>query len=576
VYNAAAGDEIRVAQGTYTGSGVQVEVVLVNRSVTMRGGYTTTDWYAHYPITQPTALDGEGARWVVNIQGDVTPTLEGLQLTDGAGLVHGGGIYALGAHPIISGCQIFGNAAPGRGGGGIYLEASDNAKVINNDIFGNTATNNGGAIFAYTSTNIALLDNRIFGNKANSSTGGGIYLSYCGSPVLTENRVSSNTAQSAGGIGLNASPTATLEHNAVFNNTCTGGTAGGIYVNGSWNVALEHNEVFSNTAASGAGMYLSQSPTATLTNNHVFRNVATGVDPEGGGGLRLFQSHSATLRDNAIYSNTAAAIGGGVYLDLSHGATLEDNVIFSNTASTGSGGGLYLDESHDATLEGSAVFDNVANQYGGGIYLYWSNNTALARNDIRCNAAQSHGGGLYATLSQGVALETNLVADNRIIGSGDGAGVFIMNWPVHFVHNTFARNSGGGGQGIYVFNHTMWLTNTILVSHTLGIEVTSGAGAVLTHTLWGTGTWRNHQDWKGPGTLVTGTTAANWWEDPGFADPESGDYHLRAGSAAIDRGVDTDVIIDIDGDSRQLDFAPDLGADEFMRHVYLPLVFRDF
>ena len=456
VYNATNGDEIRVAQGTYTGSGVQVEVVLVNRSVTVRGGYTTTNWHARYPITQPTTLDGEGARWVVNIQGDVTPTLEGLQLTDGAGLVHGGGIYALGAHPVISGCQIFGNAAPGRGGGGIYLEASHNARVINNDIFGNTATNNGGGILAYTSTNIALWDNRIFDNRANNSSGGGIYLSYCRAPVLAENRVSSNTAQSAGGIGLNASPTATLEHNAVFHNRCTGGIAGGVHVNGSWNVALEHNDIYSNTATGGAGIYLSSSPTTTLTSNHIFRNAATGSLPEGGGGLRLLQSHNVALRDNVIYSNTAASIGGGAYLYFSDGTTLEDNTIVSNTASTGSGGGLYSYASHNTTLEGSDVLANVANEYGGGVYLYDSDDTVLARNVIRHNTTHSHGGGLYATLSEEHPYMIYTVPFMLF-------GVFRYLYLVH------RRDAGGEPENVLfsdwpmLLNIILWLISVILV-----------------------------------------------------------------------------------------------------------------
>jgi hypothetical protein len=51
-------------------------------------------------------------------------------------------------------------------------------------------------------------------------------------------------------------------------------------------------------------------------------------------------------------------------------------------------------------------------------------------------------------------------------------------------------------------------------------------------------------------------------------------YHLTAGSAAIFAGVDTSVVTDIDGDDRPFGY-PDLGADEWVGRIYLPLVLRD-
>jgi hypothetical protein len=51
---ATSGDEIRVATGIYTGvqarSGV-TQVVYIDKTVTVRGGYTTTDWTTPYPLT---------------------------------------------------------------------------------------------------------------------------------------------------------------------------------------------------------------------------------------------------------------------------------------------------------------------------------------------------------------------------------------------------------------------------------------------------------------------------------------------------------------------------------------------
>jgi hypothetical protein len=45
--------------------------------------------------------------------------------------------------------------------------------------------------------------------------------------------------------------------------------------------------------------------------------------------------------------------------------------------------------------------------------------------------------------------------------------------------------------------------------------------------------------------------------------PGPWDYHVTAGSTAIDRGVESDVTFDVDGDHRPQGTNVDVGADEF-------------
>jgi len=94
--------------------------------------------------------------------------------------------------------------------------------------------------------------------------------------------------------------------------------------------------------------------------------------------------------------------------------------------------------------------------------------------------------------------------------------------------------------------------------------------------LWGSGPWANWTDWSGP-TVDIGTV--NIWGNPGFVDPDAGDYHIGPGSKALDVGVDEGVTTDIDKQPRPY-LLPDLGADEHwppgaLNTFYLPAVFKN-
>jgi ribosomal protein L40E len=73
----------------------------------------------------------------------------------------------------------------------------------------------------------------------------------------------------------------------------------------------------------------------------------------------------------------------------------------------------------------------------------------------------------------------------------------------------------------------------ILIDHT-GIYVESG-NASIEATCWGDGDWANDANTGGPTAIYTGTL--NYAGDPAFVDPDSDDYHLMAGSPAIDKGI---------------------------------------
>lgn len=326
-------------------------------------------------------------------------------------------------------------------------------------------------------------------------------------------------------------------------------TIEGVRITGG-NAAGQRGTPWSSDA--GGGVY-GKHATITIRDCRVSGN--TAGESAFAGGVYLEES-DATLADSTISENDASW-GGGLHAINSH-ATLDGNTFTSNSAWYGGG----LDMRHStATLRGNSFTTNTASYDGGGLYLPYGNAITLASNMVAANTAGRNCGGLRlggGDLAPGdYLLINNVIADNEADGTGSG---------LHFwgsalsrsrlLHNTIARNTGGDGSGIYVTGAgSVWLTNTIVASHTVGISVTSGNTVTLGGILWYNNTAGNT---SGDGTIdVSNEITA----EPAF----TGDgYHITPASAALDTGVDAGVSSDIDGHHRPYGSGPDMGADEVL------------
>jgi hypothetical protein len=247
--------------------------------------------------------------------------------------------------------------------------------------------------------------------------------------------------------------------------------------------------------------------------------------------------------------NGSGGSGGGVYAD-SATITFRDNRILTNTALIG--GGLFLTSSQ-ARFERNVIAGNATTNSGGGVVIGPASEVRFINNFVTNNQTNGHGGGLI--LSGTLAALTNtMITDNQ--AGLDGSGLFIENSAAELWHTTISNNPGPGS-GVALDSSTAALTNTILVSHTVGISASVGSTATLEATVWS----GNATKWSGPGTINIGSY--NFIGELRFVDPGGGNYHLDSStSIASNRGVDTNVMFDIDDEIRPWAGIPDLGADE--------------
>jgi uncharacterized repeat protein (TIGR01451 family) len=310
----------------------------------------------------------------------------------------------------------------------------------------------------------------------------------------------------------------------------------------------------------GGGVYILNA-TATLSNSWVTNNAAN-TDPllpySAGGGIYLDSSPS-TLYANTVATNTAQD-GGGIALYLSTGSVSYNSIYGNSLYDGGYGGGIYLDGSNFALIDHNTIMTNSASDgNGGGVGMSNAALITLADNIIVSNTASSlsgSGAGVFLLLTS-ATLQNNIIADNQ--AGGYGPGVYIgAGSTIDLFHNTLARNAGGEGSGVHVEGSgasTVFLYNTILVSHTIGLVADAGNTVQLDSTLFGGGT-------DIAGTMTDTVNLNPYTGNPGFVNPTAGNYHITGSSAANDKGIDAGITTDIDDDVRPIGLGFDLGADE--------------
>jgi uncharacterized repeat protein (TIGR01451 family) len=471
---ASAGGTVKVA-GTCVGVESRASTnqsTYISKTLTLSGGYTTTNWTTSHPITQPSTIDANSGGRVIFATTALTVSNITLQrgAISGSGFTCpeagcGGGVWAQGAL-TLSNVHVLSNTARYTGGG---AAAEDAVTAANSRFENNRSTDSaGGGLTALSTlwlTNTHFLSNTAsivgggalaigavtavnsrFENNRTDGQGGGLYAE--STLWLTNTHFISNTASSDGG-GAYAFDAVTAANSRFENNRSTDSNGGGLYTNST--LLLTNTHFISNTASFGGGG-AAVLDAVTAVNSRFENNRSTGS--RGGG---LYAGSTLLLTNTHFISNTASSIGGGVY---AFGAVTAANSRFENNRSTGNeGGGLYAYST--LWLTNTHFLSNTASSNGGGARA-GGEVTAVNSRFENNRSTGSQGGGLYARST--VVLTNTHFISNTATSIGGGAFAFgaatVAN--SRFENNRSTNNAGGG----LFAGSTLLLTNTHFLSNT--------------------------------------------------------------------------------------------------------------
>ena len=561
INQAFSGDTIKVAAGTYTREAAldicsiylnyPAVVCIINKDLTLLGGYPSGNWLFSDPVAHPTIIDGQWQHRGVWVQ-DTVPsdppagvTMEGFIVRRGFAqgqpsgsefqtFAFGGGLLADFSRVTLRNMRFEYNIAAGGG--------------QNNPLGGSAA---GAAIAIRKAAGTVLLERIVFfqnWSKAGSGTVRGGYAMGAGLFTLRSKVIASRLE-----LYQNSADAGSTSGSGKDSNGETADAFGAITVMGYadaefYDIVARHNVVRGGDATTYAGGGFGGA---------IMSEGFPDIDADGDG-----QYESVTLKIN--------------------GCELSDNLSKgADGANGGYGAGGAISTIHSTVfisrckiLRNTAQGGNGSNQQGpaggGGIHLHNINYglpTAYVDNSL-------------------IAYNVAKAGSGSIVGGG-GGGVWLQGITASLVHNTIANNCVGYpllGSAIAVLSYGVttgpkpaYIHYNIIAGHTQNCDPLSGAlfvhdnnTAFLNRNLF----FGNKQN-----TFILNNGAIYGLSTSVFANPNfiggsqaEHAFRIAAGSGAIDQAGGSSIQHDIE---RKLRFnTPDIGAYEYVRSAFLPVVKR--
>lgn len=304
---APAGGTVKVA-GYCSGVNLlnaEYQTVYIDKNLTLRGGYSPTNWTA-FNLAAPSTLDALQRGHVVTV-GPWTVTLQNFNLINGRTVGYGGGLYGKDATTVLTllNMNLQNNTAVNSNGGGLFTYGT--LTVTGSSFVGNTAKMSGGGAAVYASQTATFTRTLFKDNQADE--GGGIYTFKKG-VALTQSQLINNSARNGGGIYVyGAELDASHIINSVFarNTATTNGAAILIFLSNTAGLTGEitHTTIATATAGTVSAVYCGA---GTLTvKNSIISGYQIGIKQQYSGVV----SQDYNLLNVSI--NTEGTVTGGTH-----------------------------------------------------------------------------------------------------------------------------------------------------------------------------------------------------------------------------------------------------------------------
>ena len=467
----------------------------------------------------------------------------------------GGGVGSVGGAPVIIDCVIeeciaggLGDAESGGYGAGLALIRSSDATIINTSIRENTGYYNslGAGLYCWKSSASLINCNISYNNSQGNIDGGGLYCGGSSAEVALERCiVSHNEARTGGGIFVDSADLSVT------------------------NCTIANNDLTSSSTSIGGGVH-SEDSDVVISNSIIWYN-----------------DGSAVWRDSAssvsvLYSDIEGGFSGQ--------DNLNENPLFASASSgdyhlrsvlgryNPSRGGWVEDSSHSPCIDTGDPQDSVGSEpfpnnkrinmgaYGSSAEASKSSGPLIFHVD-GSNGSDSNSGlskeEAFRTIQRAVSWAINddivmvwpgvyqeeVVFDSRRITLQSADDAAVVEAPGNGIafsfygaesSNSILRNfviTNCGEAAVLCSSASPELINLTIADNKFGIAAYEGASPVITNCiLWNNTDGDLFGDMFQPrayysclGTLESGDTdRGNISEDPMFADPADGDYHLQS------------------------------------------------
>mgnify|MGYP005840763901 CR=1 FL=1 len=552
INQAANGDTILVASAIYTYagtdnpcdqylSGVKAVACIINKELTLRGGYPSGDWSWSDPAAHPTIIDGEGRlRGVYVLSSDPNRPSQARIEMEGFTIRHG----------MTQGAASGGDAQTFAFGGGMLTDYA--AVVLRNmrfeentaigggsqNVYGGSASGGGAAIrrapWRATLENLVFVNNRVEGGTGRTRGGYGIG----GGLFLLMSEVDGfnlefyfNTAQGGSTQGNGQTPDGERGDGAGAGVTVMGYADVNLH-----NVVARGNRTIGGNATTNAGGAFGGAIAAeglpmTDLNGDGVKEAAT---------LRVF---GCDLTDNLAQGGNAAngGIAAGGALETIHTTLLVERCNIQNNTSQGGNG---------STAQGPAG--------GGGIYLqniFYADPTAtvknsiIAFNSVSAGSGPAVGGGGGGIWLQGIeaTIVHNTIAGNHMLSRPlQGAAIIVLSdgvthapKPAYIRDNIIANHTDAGNAALHVKP-----SNTANLAYNLFFGNASNVNSSQVGVI------------DGMNTSILGDPRFTMGAATGSAE----NFRISSSSAAVNQAIDSDEVEDFASASRN--GVPDIGAYE--------------